>query len=488
MEYGLIKDTTLQGIADGLRAKKIVPELRDIAVDFDLYKTPNLSSFDNAIPTSAEPYMGSYKIFVPEAISLRLEFTVGVYTDDTYVSGSAGKFSIGTDSNPYAYWSGTFWETKDYSVKVSANTCVLEYETNNNEGISFGVTMKIYALDTEGNEIQLIRPRVFNSLTPSDISEAINNMLPLPPEESFNFTGNCSNLFANDNWGWFIDNYSDKLTFVEINNTSYMFKESKREYIPIEINMADKCTSTEMFNGCANLVELPKITLLNPGTKLFYYCYKLESLNDNKLKAVIGDAAVSQIFAYCYRLRNIEGFFDNLPDYLSGSSIYGFYSVFENCHLLDETKNLPFIYGSNASYIFGSCFKNCYRLKEVTFRNPVLGVSTKTCTLDLSTNTGWSAADLTVLGASKQVTDDASYQALKDDPDWWTRDVAYSRYNHTSAVNTINSLPDVSINGTNNTIKFKKTAGSATDGGAINNLTAEEIAVAAAKGWTVTLV
>jgi hypothetical protein len=42
--------------------------------------------------------------------------------------------------------------------------------------------------------------------------------------------------------------------------------------------------------------------------------------------------------------------------------------------------------------------------------------------------------------------------------------------------------------GGTNTIKFKGIAGSKTDGGAINTLTEEEIAVAAAKGWTVTLV
>ena len=92
----------------------------------------------------------------------------------------------------------------------------------------------------------------------------------------------------------------------------------------------------------------------------------------------------------------------------------------------------------------------------------------------------------------KQVKDDATYQALKDDPDWWTLEVAYSRYNHDSAVATINSLPDTSAyltaNGGTNTIKFKGESGSATDGGAINTLTAEEIAVATAKGWTVTLV
>jgi hypothetical protein len=81
---------------------------------------------------------------------------------------------------------------------------------------------------------------------------------------------------------------------------------------------------------------------------------------------------------------------------------------------------------------------------------------------------------------------------LKDDPDWFTCDVAYSRYNHDSAVATINSLPDTSeflleCEGYNQ-ITFNGAAGSNTDGGAISNLTEAEIAVAAAKGWTVTFI
>jgi hypothetical protein len=68
----------------------------------------------------------------------------------------------------------------------------------------------------------------------------------------------------------------------------------------------------------------------------------------------------------------------------------------------------------------------------------------------------------------------------------FTQDYFYSRYNHASAVETINSLPDTSAYGTN-TIKFLGASGSRTDGGAISNLTEEEIAVATAKGWTVTL-
>lgn len=92
----------------------------------------------------------------------------------------------------------------------------------------------------------------------------------------------------------------------------------------------------------------------------------------------------------------------------------------------------------------------------------------------------------------KRIKDDATYQALKNDPDSWTYDINYSKYNHDSAVETINSLPDTSAYiataGGTNTIKFNGASGSKTDGGAINTLTEEEIAVAAAKGWTVTLV
>jgi hypothetical protein len=150
---------------------------------------------------------------------------------------------------------------------------------------------------------------------------------------------------------------------------------------------------------------------------------------------------------------------------------------------------------------FNSTFLNCRRLKEMTFALQEDGtpyiVPWKTQTIDLtSAGSGGTKTDFTGynsgITADKQVTDDATYQALKNDPDWFTLDINYSRYNHNSAVNTINSLPDTSAYlataGGTNTIKFLGAAGSKTDGGAINTLTAEEIAVAAAKGWTVSLV
>ena len=118
--------------------------------------------------------------------------------------------------------------------------------------------------------------------------------------------------------------------------------------------------------------------------------------------------------------------------------------------------------------------------------------------INLSSTVGYASDNAPMLNynsgitADKEVVDDATYQALKNDADWFSTNIAYSRYNHDSAVATINTLPDTSAylasGGGTNTIKFKGESGSTTDGGAINTLTEAEIAVATAKGWTVSLV
>ena len=122
-------------------------------------------------------------------------------------------------------------------------------------------------------------------------------------------------------------------------------------------------------------------------------------------------------------------------------------------------------------------------------------VNWKKQTIDLSGNASPSSITYFTnynsgITSDKLVDSDETYQTLKNDPDWFSLDYSYARYNKTSAIETINSLPDASAylatqsSGTN-TIKFKGEAGSATDGGAINTMTEAEIAVATAKGWTV---
>ena len=176
------------------------------------------------------------------------------------------------------------------------------------------------------------------------------------------------------------------------------------------------------------------------------------------------------------------------------------YSAFKGCSSLDEIVGLPVPDRTYTSNMFMYTFNECYRLKNMIFSTsggqPYV-VKWKNQEISLNESFGYTNAPGTIINynsgitADKNVTDDATYQALKNDPDWFTTNIAYSRYNHDSAVATINSLPDTSAYlataGGTNTIKFKGTAGSSTDGGAINTLTAEEIAVATAKGWTVTL-
>lgn len=141
---------------------------------------------------------------------------------------------------------------------------------------------------------------------------------------------------------------------------------------------------------------------------------------------------------------------------------------------MSEALNLPVVVLNSGKGLiynqFSSTFYNNNSLSRITFEKNADGspivAQWKSQVIELSNNIGYSG-----------ITD---------------RHVSDSIYNHDSAVETINSLPDTSAYlataGGTNTIKFNRKAGSATAGGAIGNLTEAEIAVATAKGWTVTLV
>ena len=342
-----------------------------------------------------------------------------------------------------------------------------------------------------------------------------------PPESAFVISGNCGYRFANGGWDWFIQQYGNKITTSEVMNTEYMFGNSSIKNVPFDINYKnllsyDYYSITNMFNDCNYIEKLPilnniKIQLCS---YLFRYCYRLRNIPDNFASTWDWSYLEKQTIAYtgnqqsmfcdCYSLRSVPiNIIKSGNPYCNHSYSY-FNNGFQNCRSLNELVNLPIPYTKSTwtSNAFYNTFTYCSRLKNATFALQDNGtpytVSWKTQTIDLSDYVGYSNSANNITGynsgitADKEVTDDASYQALKNDPDWFTCDVAYSRYNHDSAVATINSLPDTSAyleaNGGTNTIKFKGAAGSATDGGAINTLTEEEIAVATAKGWTVTLV
>lgn len=104
------------------------------------------------------------------------------------------------------------------------------------------------------------------------------------------------------------------------------------------------------------------------------------------------------------------------------------------------------------------------------------------------------------MNPDKCVSDEESYQRLKNDPEYWVNINStdpnspyyqkygyYSGFNHDAALELIKTLPDTSAYGTN-TLKLPKDNGEGTDAGSIGTLTPEEISIATVKGWTITFV
>ena len=333
----------------------------------------------------------------------------------------------------------------------------------------------------------------------------------LPPEARV-ITGDCDHKFMKNSWNWLINNYGSQVTTNNITNCNQMFYfNDEITNIPFSIN----CDSTKpyiscgsMFHGCNQLTALPEITI-KPFTfgGMFRECSCVREIPDSYsetfdftyLNSYSGGGCNSN-FDQCYSLRKIpSGFLKKIYCLTTNKARHLYYYGFRSCYCLDEIVGLPIGTAVISGNAFTDTFTRIMRAKNVIFDTNEDGTA-KTAqwsnqTIDLQT-AGYSTLSVSEflnynsgITADKAVTDDTTYAALKNDPDWFTEYGRYSRYNKTSAIATINSLPDTSAyiaaNGGTNTIKFAGAAGSATDGGAINTMTEEQIAVATAKGWSV---
>lgn len=347
------------------------------------------------------------------------------------------------------------------------------------------------------------------------------------PQEALLLTGDCSRMFRNK-WDWFVTSYGNQITTENLTDISYMFNGTQVEEIPFQLNIGD-CYKFDSVLVGTKLKVCPKIrgtikwstsTSLTDMVNSSYYLRDIEDLFTTEM--LDGYSTVKVTGSYStpkpyvpenvYSQRSVPSWFFKQklnPESTSypNTSYSIYYYLCYSCSSLDEITGIPVwtCAGAQTSSMFSSAFYQATRLKNVTFETNEDGTpivtSWKNQTIDLSRGVGYTDGNSYVtyittynsgITKDKEVTDDATYQTLKDDPDWFTVSNRYSRYNHDSAVATINSLPDTSAYlasaGGTNTIKFVGTAGSSTDGGAINTLTEEEIAVATAKGWTVTLV
>ena len=369
------------------------------------------------------------------------------------------------------------------------------------------------------------------------------------PEEAFNITGGCQYRFMNGGWDWFIRDYGNRVKTSDISNLVQMFDGSKVENIPFDLNVNKKLKYMDfsfLFYNCINLKSIPKIgniPAIKESNNMFSFCRKLRYLPEDiadwfdwsYMDAQTSSYNCSRAYmcSHCYSLRSIPmSFFSHANPKVVSNYTY-FTGGFQNCYVLNELVGLPIPYTATyTSNLFNATFDYNSRLKNMTFALQENGLpieaNWKSQTINLvragyveigtpKPMSEWNAEYLesekqrlasiidynSGITLDKAIYNDETYALLKNDPDSFCiannynvggkdyRCYDYSRYNHDSAVATINSLPDTSAYlataGGTNTIKFKGAVGAKTNGGAINTLTQEEIAVATAKGWTVSL-
>ena len=303
----------------------------------------------------------------------------------------------------------------------------------------------------------------------------------IPTEEDLTFTGEQANgLFREGKLSWILEHYTSLLSFSNIQNADSCFYslKSDTDLTNLTFYMKDDYNNiiSKMFYD-SNLLYLPHIVgAIDDCSELFKLSY-IKSIPDNFFDDFIfkkktyfsSEVRCSSIFYMCKDLTKVPSLkaFKQLDLAKVPTSDYDnfYYYLFYKCSSLQEIRDLPIVYGINSTVTvnrFSGMVDYAEKLSSFTFEpNQTARLSDQTL----------------FLGRTGHKED--YYNHYKKD----------SVYNHNSAVETINSLPDTSAflaeYGGTNTIIFYRDQGANTEGGAIGNLTAEEIAVAAAKGWTV---
>ena len=349
-----------------------------------------------------------------------------------------------------------------------------------------------------------------------------------------------SNLFSG--WGWFLEKYGNRIKVRLTENDpdslfGFRYTKDLNGVKLIEKVPGEKCSLSNMFRGYyGKKLPVPIWEGTKPITSINSMFSECTYLTDTEIKSFLSHFNFSEIkkvgfeyvFSDCRSVRNINSIFSQLhaqcKDFVGGS-VYMQALCCRTC-VADELVGLP-VPGGDVAYdsqkvpsslSLDNIVDGASRAKRITFATKTDGtpciVKWSGKTLSLNIDVGYTTTEYLITQQSsvhgitqeKRVSDATTYEALKNDPDYYVYNqtkqtydgkqvyigVLYSRYNHTSAVETINSLPDCSAycaeKNSTNTIIFKKYSGALTDGGGINTLTEEEIAVATNKGWTVSLV
>lgn len=345
------------------------------------------------------------------------------------------------------------------------------------------------------------------------VEQKVYNIGYTPTDEELTFRYKVNTLFICDNNAWIAQQWGDKLKFVDLNNANEMLYQSS-DKVPsnfvLEFPSNKTYVSIGDFAAYSTRTSLPTIKWPNVEHTLncagaFMTMDNIRELPDNYFgeKSLIVNDGYTGNWYECHSLRHVPtSYFAAMQRGRNGESNHyaQWMGAFTNSYWLDELIGVPVDYTNDYTSNYFNFAGGLSHLKDYIFatdNGQPYTAKWKYQTIDLHYKTGYWDRNKPLnyynsgITADKEVSDDATYNALKDNPDWFTLDKNYSRYNHDSALRTINSLPDCSAyvaSGGTNTIIFEAEAGSKTDGGACGALTAEEIAIAAAKGWTISFV
>lgn len=329
----------------------------------------------------------------------------------------------------------------------------------------------------------------------------------VPTDDDLKLTGNCANLFASGKFKWIIDNYGNRITTEGISSANGMFRSYIGDNVSFIINSNYELDCRNMFYLAGIEGTLPKIVMIKTTDYItsisgMFYGYRYDNIPDDYFNSM-ASAKIYQyismggVFQEAKHITKIPSSWLTFTSKYPKTDLYDnpYNVAFKNCYSLKKLNNLhtfsSFVIKNN---FFRETFNGTYSLDSVTFAPLPEGTEYrqwKSQVISLNNYVGYGIGYnmIGIFDSNKEVVNDSTYAALKNTDDWWSSDINYSRYNHDSAVETINSLPNtkpyLDANGGTNTIIFQGNAGAKTDGGAINTLTDAEIAVAIAKGWTV---
>lgn len=321
-------------------------------------------------------------------------------------------------------------------------------------------------------------------------------------DEDLTFTGYLNNALSGKLSQKIIETEGTRIRFYDIAQVNYCFNALNNGVDLSHLTMY--LTTADMTGAFANSSAGYLPALVGSAgwiqSSMFAYCYYLRALPEGLDTLDFsthneGEISSDQHFCNCFSLLEIpEGILPNFRCRGTYQPLY--YYGFSNCYVLDALYDLPVWEALDSWNQFDCAFNDCSRLKTIKFETNADG-SPKTAMwdaqcIDLTICVGYTRVKENCTGYNSGLTDNTfvrdidDYNRLKDDPEYFTTEVNFSRYTHRSAVETINSLPDTSGYGSN-MIMFNSESGRDTDEGAVGNLTWEEIAVAADKGWTVSV-